>query len=422
MKNKINIWTMSQFASTPDIPGMQRTYQFAKAFADSGYNVTFWRSSYNHWGKIETINNGSPYVIDKDGSLKIVRIRTGFLYKKNDYRRFLNMLSFASSLLTCSKGCHPAPDVVIGAYPSPFAALAAYKIAKRNSAKFILEIGDLWPQVWIERKAFSKFHPFIVVLKLIEKYLHNRTHDYVSSLPYVNDYLKERNLKNYTFTWIPNGINIDSFNDSDNDNTSDKIVRDILDDMVRERQKRNLNIIYVGGIGVGNRVDCIVQAARILRDRGESRFFFTIVGDGHSKNDIIKYVSDNKLDNVKIWPPIVRKTVPQVLKNADIGILCLHNNPIYRYGVNLNKLYDYMATGLPVVFSANVRNNLVEQYNAGITVPPSDPEAIASALLKLLSMTAEERLYMGKCGYAAIAEDYDIRKLSKKYLELIESL
>jgi glycosyltransferase involved in cell wall biosynthesis len=144
------------------------------------------------------------------------------------------------------------------------------------------------------------------------------------------------------------------------------------------------------------------------------------VGDGHSRNDIIKYVSDNKLDTVKIWPPVVRKAVPQILKNADIGVLCLHDNPIYRYGVNLNKLYDYMAAGLPVVFSANVRNNLVEQYNTGITVAPSDPDAIAAALLKLMSMTAEERLLMGKHGHAAIAEDYNIRKLSEKYLELIE--
>lgn len=419
MNKILNIWTVSQFASTPDIPGMQRTYQYAKAFAEMGHKVTFWRSSYNHWGKKETITDGKPYAIYEEGNLKIIRLKTRALYEKNNYKRFLNMLSFANSLLTTSKIIRPVPDVIIGAYPSPFAAFAACKIAKRYGAKFILEIGDLWPQVWVERKAFPKYHPFIVILFVIERYLHKRTRNFVSSLPYVSDYLKERDVKGFRFSWIPNGINLDDFNMNGKQDASDESINDILDAMNQERQKGKLNVIYVGGIGVGNRVDCIVQASKILRDRGEDKFCFTIIGDGHSTNDIVKYVSDNKLDSVKIWPPIVRRSVPRVLKNADLGILSLHNNPIYRYGVNLNKLYDYMATGLPIVFSANVRNNLVEQYKTGLTVPPSDPNAIASALQKLSSIPSDERLIMGERGRRAIAEDYDVKKLAIKYLDLI---
>ncbi len=419
MKKMLNIWTVSQFASTPDIPGMQRTYQYAKTFAEMGHQVTFWRSSYNHWGKKETITDGKPYAIHEEGNLKVIRLKTRFHYDKNNYKRFLNMLSFANSLMTISKSIRPVPDVIIGAYPSPFAALAACRIAERYNAKFILEIGDLWPQVWIERKAFPRYHPFIMILSAVEKYLHKKTHNFVSSLPYVSEYLKERDVKGFRFSWIPNGINMDDFEVNVKQDPSIGSVGDILDAMNQERQKGKLNVIYVGGIGVGNRVDCIVKAAKILCDRGEDKFYFTIIGDGHSKNDIVKYVSDNKLSSVKIWPPIVRRSVPRVLKAADIGILCLHNNPIYRYGVNLNKLYDYIATGLPVIFSANVRNNLVEQYKTGITIPPSDPDAIASALQKLSSTPSEERIIMGERGRRAIAEDYDVKKLAMRYLDLI---
>ena len=419
MKKILNIWTVSQFASTPDIPGMQRTYQYAKTFAEMGHHVTFWRSSYNHWGKKETITDGKPYAIQKESNFNIIRLKTRALYSKNNYKRFLNMLSFANSLLTTSKSINPIPDVVIGAYPSPFAALASYMIAKRYGAKFILEIGDLWPQVWVERKAFPRYHPFIMILFAVEKYLHKRTHNFVSSLPYVIDYLKERDVQGFRFSWIPNGSNLNDFKLIGKQDASSGSVSDILDAMNQERQQGKLNVVYIGGIGVGNRVDCIVKAAKILRDHGENKFHFTIIGDGHTRNDIIQYVSDNNLDSVKVWSPIVRKSVPMVLKSADIGILCLHNNPIYRYGVNLNKLYDYMATGLPVVFSANVRNNLVEEYKTGITVPPSDPDSIASALNKLSSMSVEERQIMGERGRRAIAEDYDVKKLAKKYLDLI---
>ncbi len=180
-----------------------------------------------------------------------------------------------------------------------------------------------------------------------------------------------------------------------------------------------MNVIYVGGIGVGNRVDCIVKAARILRDKGEDKISFFIVGEGHSKKDLIKYVSDNKLNSVRIWSAIPRKAVPKVLSHADVGIMCLHDNPVYRYGVNLNKVYDYMAASLPIVFSARVRNNLVESSNAGFTVPPGNSAEIAMALERFKSMTKEERVLIGKRGYRFIDDNYNIIKLTERYLNII---
>jgi len=420
MKSSLNIWIVNQFASTPSIPGKQRDYQYAKAFSLEGHHVTLWRSSYSHWSREEIIKNERPYVIDTDGNLNIIHLKTKPPYYKNDHRRFLNMLSFAYALEKTSRTVSPPPHVIIAAYPSPFAAFAACRISTRFGAKFILEIGDLWPQVWIERKAFSRYHPFIVILYALEKYLYKRTEVFVSSLPFADDYLKEKVVKSYKFLWIPNGINLDDFKLNGMQSNQCDNVNAILKALSDEKQKGNMNVIYVGGIGVGNRVDCIVQAAKILKDLGESKISFHIIGDGHSKDMIIKYVSDNKLNSVKMWPPIIRKSVPNILKHADVGVICLHNNPIYRYGVNLNKIYDYMAAGLPIIFSANVRNNLVDLYKAGITIPPSDPDKIASALQKFLSMPSEERTSMGARGCDGVAKDYDIKKLAKKYLELIE--
>ncbi|MBI5055593.1 MAG: glycosyltransferase family 4 protein [Nitrospirae bacterium] len=420
MKKTLNIWIVSQFVSTPDLPGQQRAYQYAKAFSLEGHRVTLWRSSFSHWGRKETLNDERPFAINTDGSLNIMNIKTRPLYYRNDHRRLLNMLSFAYELLKISK-TFPAPDVVIATYPSPFAAFAANKIAARHNAKYILEIGDLWPQVWIERKAFPRYHPFIVLLSALEKYLYKRTSIFVSSLPYVNEYLKEKGVAGHKFAWVPNGIDLDDFKLNGAHEALREDVGDILYAMHEDRQKNVMSVIYVGGIGVGNRVDCIVQAAGILKDKGEDKISFHIIGDGHSKKDIMRYVSDNNLDAVKVWPPVVRKAVPLILKHADAGILCLHNNPVYRYGVNLNKLYDYMASGLPVVFSAEVRNNLVEHYRTGITVPPSDPGAIAAALQRIKAMAPDERSLMGKRGHQGIAEDYDVQKLSKRYLEFIES-
>lgn len=421
MKKKLNIWVVNQFASTPTMPGKQRDYQYANAYSLEGHNVTLWRSSFSHWSREETIKDNKPYVMETNSNLNIMHLKTSPLYYKNNHNRFLNMLSFARAFSRTSRTVSSPPDVIIATYPSPFAAFAANRIARRFKAKFILEIGDLWPQVWIERKAFPVYHPFIVILSAIQIYLFKRTRLFVSSLPYVNDFLKERGVKDYNFTWIPNGINLDDFTIIGKDNKNPEAVEEIINSMKSESEAGKLNVIYVGGIGVGNRVDRIVQSAKILKDRNFSKICFHIIGDGHSKESIIKYVTENRLDSVKIWPPVVRRSVPYLLKNADAGIQCLHNNPIYRYGVNLSKIYDYMSAELPVIFSAEVRNNLVDQYNAGITVPPGNPAAIADALQQFASLSPDVRSAMGRRGYEGVISDYDINILSKRYLNLIES-
>jgi glycosyltransferase involved in cell wall biosynthesis len=419
MKKKLTIWIIYQFASTPDLPGSERSYQFAKAFAQVGHQVTLWTSSFNHWGKVDKIKNDEPYIIEHNGKLKIIHVKTKPLYYSNNYKRFLNMVYFAHAILKISKTV-AAPDIIIATYPSPFSAVAGYKLSVRYNAKFILEIRDLWPQVWVERKAFSRFHPFIVIMVALEKYLYKRTHIFVTALPYVGEYLSVRGIKPDKIEWIPNGINLEDVKAAIEEDISCHEINNIIDFMKLEKKKGKMSAVYVGGIGVGNRVDCIIKAARMLRDKGENSISFCIVGEGHSKNELMKYVSDNKLDSVRFWPAIPKRAVPKVLIHADVGVLCLRDNPIYRYGVNLNKLYDYMAASLPVVFSGKVKNNIVEISRGGITVQPENPTEIANALNQMKSMNAEERIIMGKRGYNYIAEHYDVNnKLSKKYLDII---
>ncbi len=409
---------INQFAGTPDMPGSERNYLFAKTFAEMGNHVTLWTSSYSHWGKKETIKDKAPYIIKNEGNLRIIYLKNRPIYYRNDHKRFLNMINFAYVLLKVSKGILPSPDVVVASYPSPFAAVAANRLADRYNARFVLEIRDLWPQVWVERKAFSRYHPFIIILYALEKYLYKRTSIFIQALPYISDYLNERGVKPQKITWVPNGINLDDFKSLEKVASNDK-VDEICNIMRSERESGKMNVVYVGSFGVGNRVDCILNAINMLESKGEKGVSFFLIGEGHSKKELMKYVSDNELTSVRIWPSIPRKAVPKVLSYADVGILCLHDNPIYRYGVNLHKVYDYMAAGLPIVFSASVRNNLVESSKAGITVLPGNSVEIVSALQKLKTMTREERVLMGNRGYEVIAEDYNIKFLAEKFLDTV---
>jgi len=81
---------------------------------------------------------------------------------------------------------------------------------------------------------------------------------------------------------------------------------------------------------------------------------------------------------------------------SDILIACVTDSNSYRFGINLNKLYDYFASGRPVIFSGNAPNDPVVNSGAGFSIPPEDPNAMVIVLERFLEMTPAERIELGE--------------------------
>ncbi|QAA76346.1 MAG: glycosyl transferase family 1 [Candidatus Bipolaricaulis sibiricus] len=109
------------------------------------------------------------------------------------------------------------------------------------------------------------------------------------------------------------------------------------------------------------------------------------------------------------------------LKEADIGLVCLHPEPRYVVAWPV-KLFEYMAAGLPVVASNfPLWKEIVGGNNCGLCVDPLDPKAIAQAIEYLLTHPEEARR-MGEHGRQAVREKYNWEKESEKLLALYAEL
>lgn len=101
-----------------------------------------------------------------------------------------------------------------------------------------------------------------------------------------------------------------------------------------------------------------------------------------------------------------RATVAARLAEARVGVVMFGPHPNH-YAVRSNKLFEYMAAGLPVVtpdFPA--WRELVEGTGCGLVADPTDPAAIASALATLLEDPARARA-MGARGREAVLATYN---------------
>lgn len=103
---------------------------------------------------------------------------------------------------------------------------------------------------------------------------------------------------------------------------------------------------------------------------------------------------------------LTRPEVGGLLERARIGLVLLH--PAGNYiDAQPNKLFEYMAAGIPVVASDFPRwRSLIQDVSCGLLVDPLDPSAIAGAIQWLLEHE-EEAEAMGRRGQVAIRSTYN---------------
>jgi glycosyltransferase involved in cell wall biosynthesis len=108
-------------------------------------------------------------------------------------------------------------------------------------------------------------------------------------------------------------------------------------------------------------------------------------------------------------------------QSAIVGLVLFHPAPNHEKALP-NKLFEYMAAGLPVVASNfPLWKEIVEGNRCGITVDPLDPKAIAQAIEYLLTHP-EEAHQMGENGRRAVEKKYNWEREKEKFLKLYEEL
>jgi glycosyltransferase involved in cell wall biosynthesis len=166
----------------------------------------------------------------------------------------------------------------------------------------------------------------------------------------------------------------------------------------------------------------LLQVAKVVQNQGYSDIRFLLIGDGPDKPRLIELAEQLGLSNTEFLDSVPKSEVPKVLEEADVTVFILNDLPLYRYGISLNKLYDYLAAQKPLVVAGNPVNNPVEEAQCGLTVPPRNPGALAEAIIKLSQMPKEEREAMGHRGREYVEKYHSIPVLADKLMACIEQV
>ena len=397
----MNLWLVNHYAILPQQAGGTRHYTLARELVERGHQVTIVASSFDHTTQQEMhLRDGASSRLEVVDGVRFLWLRTP-PYSGNSARRLWNTMVFARKVhgLRAADLGGP-PDVVLGSSPHLFAAWAAERLARRHRVPFVLEVRDLWPQSLVDLGNFSEGHPFIRWLEYIERGLYRRANRIVTLLPGAGEHIVQKGGRPERIVWIPNGVGTDG-----------------LPPPKPPTPKDTIELMYAGTHGLANGLQVILEAADKLRT---APVRFRLIGDGPDKPRLMAEAEKRKLANVTFEPPVPKKQIPDLLREADAFLMVLRDSPVFRWGVSPNKLFDYMAAARPIIFSVNTSLNPVESAGAGITVPAENADALAGAILRLLSMSPEERWEMGLNGRKYVEINHDLSRLSSKLESVLE--
>lgn len=422
--SRIKIWLINHYASNMYRDKAGRHYWFAQQLQKRGYDVTVFCSN--------TLVNGQE-LLSPEKNQMTVKDAEGipFVFVKtvpsegNGLKRVENMGLFYRNLFPATSAYaqkNGKPDVILASSVHPLTMVAGIRIAKRMKVPCICEIRDLWPEAIF---SFGKAKEDSLLGKTLikgEHWIYKKADALIFTKEGDTDYLKERrwttaqggDIDLGKCHYINNGVDISACE------TRSQTMRlddsDLLD-------ASKFNVTYVGTIRPVNNVGNLLDAAALLKKKpGYEDVQFLIYGDGSQLAELRERAEREKLDNVKLKGAVNRQYVPFVLSRSSINMLNYAQNQYnWTRGNSSNKLFEYMASGKPIISTVHMGYSIIKRYDCGVELDEDTPQALAEQIMRFHDMPAEERNRIGRNARQG-AEDFDFGVLTDKLIRVIESV
>lgn len=404
----MNILLINHYAGSPYYGMEFRPYYLAREWVKQGHNVTIIAASYSH------LRQYNPEVI-KDFQEEVIEGVKYVWFKTPVYggslARVKNMITFVWKLKRNANKISKdyKPDLVIAGSCYPLDNYSAHKIAKLAGAKYTYEVRDIWPLSPMIIGGYSKYHPFIWVMQKAEDYAYRNVDKLVSLLWNAEEHCREHGLPAGRFVCVRNGYNPEDWNE---EAYKKKLPSEYESTFETLRDK--IIVGFAGGFVPSGSIDTLVNAAVLIKDRCDVHF--VLVGKGPAQLTYENIIKNNHLQNVSILPPVPKPLMPVLVSHFDICFIGGVHSILHKYGTAANKLTDYMLSSKPIIHAVDEPGAMVEKVECGICTEAENVEQVYDAIVKLVSMSPEDRQKMGNRGREYVQQNLAWSMLAEKFI------
>lgn len=414
---KIWIWNHDATRMFADRAG--RHYWFAAKLKERGYAPVVFCANINHFtGETRLLED--VYEIAEVDEIPFIFVKTS-PYQGNGLDRIKNWFSFYCNLFRIYKKVMEKvgkPELILASSVHPLTMVAGVQIAKRMKVPCICEVRDLWPEAIFNVGQVKENSLIGKILKAGEYWIYRNAHAMIFTKEGDTDYLREQGwlveqggkVDINKCHYINNGIDYKRYRE--------QIREEVLVDADLEGSK--FHVVYTGTLRKVNNIENIINAAIILKEHQDIDFL--IFGEGVLREEMEKIVRENNLTNVRFKGYVNRQYIPYVLSKSSVNLLN-YAQDLYNWkrGNSSNKMFEYLASGKPIISTVKMGYDILERYQCGVTLEECTAECLAEKILQVKDLPEEEYNKMGMRAQEA-AQEFDFEKLTDKLEVVISSV
>ena len=384
-----------------------KTGELARELQSRGHEVTV-VTAFPHYpsGDLYPGYRLAPWRWENRGGVRVLRT---YIFPYHGTRSSLRMVNYFTWMLSSIQAAWLAPscDVLYVWHPPLTVGVSAWVISKLKRVKYIYDVQDLWPESAL---ASGLMRPGLLVnlLHRLADWVYARAPRIFVVSHAAAASLRRRGVDGAKIAVAHHWVDTAAFNTDSG--------RDIRAEF---GWSGRFVVMFAGNIGMVQGLETAIEAAALMSPESDVHVVF--VGDGADHSRLERLAADRQTGNVQFIGRHSPSEMPAFLRSADALLVHLRPSEIADYAIP-TKILSYLAAARPILCAAGGPSaEMVTEAGAGLTTPPGDASALAAAMLRLASMTSEERVELGDSGRRFLETHLDRKKIIDFYeRELLE--
>ena len=379
-------------------PENMRINDMATSFIDRGHEVTVLTGKPNYpEGRVFSDYKEAPNKYSSYRGASVVRVPM-LARGKSSVTLISNYISFfiSASIIGLYKLRGEKYDAIFVYAVSPImAAIPAIILGRKKRAPVFVWVLDLWPETLRAVGVLSDRRLLALVGKLVS-WIYNRADYLLLQSKSFSDSVKEyctRPISEERLVYFPSWAE-DNFS-NETAESSDLIVH----------SPDYFTIVFAGNIGDAQNFPVVLDAITLLKSELPIRW--VIVGDGRASAWLYEQVQVRGLsENIILLGRHPLEKMPPLFSAADALFLSLKTNDVFEKTIP-GKVQAYLASGKPIIAMIDGEAaRVISESGAGMTCDSGDAASLARIVRKMASLSATERIEMGRSGQKYYAEHY----------------
>ena len=412
----MKIWIVTIYEPLPfgdEKTRPQRCGMLAKSLLERGHTVELWTSAFDH---VSHKHYHRDSLFEKAGDRFSIQFIKGCGYP-NDHslKRFFHNRQTGREFYNLSSKRNDVPNIIFAPIPILELAESAVYYANKRNIPIIVDVRDLWPDVYLTMVPKS-FHCFARLVLSSEyrraRYIFSKATGITAvSKAYLNRGFSHagRVLQDADRVFPLGAHYVNNSSLEHNKNISNIISRHLAN------FRNKFIVTFVGTFSKFLDIHNILDAAKLLSDMKDIQIF--IVGTGARSQDYVKVAS--QLPNVTMTGWLNSTDVHAILQKSKVGLAAYSKDAMMSLP---NKPFEYMAEGLPLLSSLpGELAELINEHNIGHNYIAGDPVSLAREIQWFYNHP-EETGQMGQRAFDLFSKRFRSAIVYNEFSEYLERI